>query len=160
MTTTADSATTDPQTDLVAQIAEELARAFRRMRRGEMKELAPFGLTFATARVLRILGRAPEPMRIGDLAARLEIAPRSATSMVDALEQVSLAERRPDPSDRRSVLVVVTPQGRELLDRIGRTRLENARELFGALGEVQQGQLLALLSALNEPRPHHQGSVA
>lgn len=137
--------------DVVTQIAEELARAFRRLRRGDMRELAPFGLTHATARALRILGTAREPMRIGDLAARLEIAPRSATSMVDALEEVGLAARLADPSDRRSVLVTVTPQGRDLLSRIARARLAGARDLFGRLAEPEQEQLLALLTALNSP---------
>ena len=83
--------------DLIAQLAELLACASWRLRRAVAEELAPLGLTFAQARALRLLARAGEPVRMGELAARLEVVPRSATSMVDALEAAGLVERAGRP---------------------------------------------------------------
>jgi len=137
--------------DVISQVSEQFTRAFRRMRRGVEKELAPFGLTFSQARVLRVLGRAGGAVRIGDLAARLEIVPRSATSMVDILEQAGLAVREPDRSDRRSVLVSLTPAGASLLDRMGEARRVSAEALFGTLDESELATLHGLLKALNAP---------
>jgi DNA-binding MarR family transcriptional regulator len=137
--------------DAIARVAEQFTRVFWRLRRGTAKELAPFGLTFSQARVLRVLGRADGAMRIGDLATKLEIVPRSATSMVDTLEEAGLAERRPDVSDRRSVLVALTPAGRTLLDRMGEAKRENAEALFGRLDADQLASLRVLLDALNAP---------
>jgi DNA-binding MarR family transcriptional regulator len=138
----------DP-TDLIGQVSEQFTRAFRRLRAGTAKELAPFGITFSQARVLRVIGRAEGPLRIGDLASKLEIAPRSATGMVDALEGARLAVRRPDAVDRRSVFVELTAEGRNLLAHMAEARRESAEQLFGRLTVEQRSQLLALLDALN-----------
>jgi DNA-binding MarR family transcriptional regulator len=136
---------------LAPQLSEALTRASWRLRRAAVKELAPLGLTFAQSRVLRILARAGEPRRMSDIAARFEVAPRSATSMIDSLEAAGLVERSADPSDRRSVLVSLAPGGRALVDRMSTLRRESASALFGRLSDAQQEQLLALLTILNEP---------
>jgi DNA-binding MarR family transcriptional regulator len=136
---------------LASPLAEALTRASWRLRRASVKELSPLGLTFAQSRVLRILARRGEPIRMGDLAARFEVAPRSATSMVDSLETIGLVERRSDPTDRRSVLVGLTPDGLALMDRIGELRRASAEALFGRLTPAQQQQLLDILTVLNEP---------
>ena len=85
-------------TDLVAQLGELLACTSWRLRRAARGELEPLGLTFGQARALRLLARADEPLRMGELAVRLEVVPRSATAMVDALEAAGLVERRADPA--------------------------------------------------------------
>ena len=136
---------------LASPLAEALTRASWRLKRTSMKELAPLGLTFAQSRVLRILARRGEPVRIGDIAARFEVAPRSATSMIDSLETMGLVERRADPTDRRSVLVGLTPEGLALLERMSSLRRAGAEALFGRLTPDQQQQLLDLLALLNEP---------
>jgi DNA-binding MarR family transcriptional regulator len=140
-----------PGSGLASPLAEALTRASWRLRRASVKELAPLGLTFAQSRVLRILARQGEPLRMGDLAARFEVAPRSATSMVDSLEALGLVERRADPTDRRSVLVGLTPDGLALMDRVSELRRASAQALFGRLSPLQQEHLLAMLTVLNGP---------
>jgi DNA-binding MarR family transcriptional regulator len=137
--------------ELAAPLAEALTRASWRLRRTSVKELAPLGLTFAQSRVLRILARRGESMRMGDLATRFEVAPRSATSMIDSLEFAGLVERQADPADRRSVLVGLTPQGHALMERMGSLRRASAETLFERLTPVQQRRLLDILTVLNEP---------
>ena len=110
----------DQTSDVIAQLAELLACTSWRLRRASRRELEPLGLTFGQARALRLLARAGEPVRIGELAARLEVVPRSATTMVDALEIAGLAGRQAAPDDRRSVLVGLTADGEALLERLGR----------------------------------------
>ena len=141
----------DGDLNLASPLAEALTHASWRLRRASVKELAPLGLTFAQSRVLRILARRDEPIRIGDLAARFEVAPRSATSMIDSLETLRLVERRADPTDRRSVLVGLTADGLALMTRIGEVRRASAEALFGRLSAAQQSQLLEMLTALTEP---------
>jgi DNA-binding MarR family transcriptional regulator len=138
------------------QLADQLTRAFRRLRAGAARELAPLGLTFSQSRMLRMIGRAEHPLRIGDVASLLEIAPRSATGMVDSLEEAGLATRRPDDDDRRSVLVELTPRGRGILDQLGAARRESANALFSRLTSGQRAELRSLLELLNateDPRP-------
>jgi DNA-binding MarR family transcriptional regulator len=139
--------------DLVGQLAELLVCASWRLRRTARAELEPFGLPFGQARALRLLSHAGEPLRIGELAARLEIVPRSATTMVDALEAAALVSRRPDPLDRRSTLVCLTATGDELVARLGRARRASAEALFSRLDRPQAEQLRDLLAALLERGP-------
>jgi DNA-binding MarR family transcriptional regulator len=135
--------------DTVAHLDEQFVRAFRRVRRGSTRVLAPFGITGAQARMLRALGRTGAPMRVGELACELEIVPRSATTMVDALEAASFVERRADEDDRRSVLVALTSAGRDLLAEMAAARHASAQSVFGRLDAGQQDELLALLAVLN-----------
>jgi DNA-binding MarR family transcriptional regulator len=150
----------DEKTDLIARLAELLACTSWRLRRASRRELEPLGLTFGQARALRLLARAGEPVRIGELAARLEVVPRSATSMVDALEAAGLVDRTPDPVDRRSVLVGLTGSGDDLLARLGRVRRASAESLFARLDAAQRDQLHELLATLNErdPAPGQKGT--
>jgi len=144
----------DDQTiDVIAQLAELLACTSWRLRRASRRELEPLGLTFGQARALRLLTRAGGSVRIGELAARLEVVPRSATSMVDALEAAGLVDRTPDPIDRRSILVGLTDSGDDLLARLGRARRASAESLFARLDAAQRDQLLELLATLNERDP-------
>jgi len=82
-------------------------------RRREVSEA--LGISFGRARALRRLARRPMPM--GELAAALEIDPPNATVVVDDLESLGLARRRPHPTDRRAKVVEATRKGKELARR-------------------------------------------
>lgn len=131
------------------KLAELLTRASWRLRKYERKELAPFGLTFAQARALRVLVDSGT-IRIGDLATVLEIVPRSATTRVDSLEDAGLVTRRIDPDDRRSILVAPTPRGQNLVARLAEQRRVGAETLFSALSARERSQLLGLLDSVTK----------
>lgn len=78
--------------------------------------LKPFGLTFSRFELLALLSfTASGALPMAKAGARLQVHPTSVTNTVDRLEQAGLAERRPHPSDGRTVLVEITPAGRELV---------------------------------------------
>jgi DNA-binding MarR family transcriptional regulator len=113
-------------------------------------QLAPLGLTYAQARVLRLVAAGGRPLRMADLAAQLDVVPRSVTTMVDALEAAGLVARHADPGDRRSVLVALTDDGRRLLDGLEAARRDSADDVFGSLDPAQRHHLLDLLAVLCE----------
>jgi DNA-binding MarR family transcriptional regulator len=131
------------------ELGELLARASWRLRRRERQELAPYGLTFAQARALRVLTDTGA-LRIGDLATALEIVPRSATDRVDGLETAGLVSRSVDPADRRSVLVTATDKGRELVARLAADRRASAAALFAPLSSEDGAELVRLLRSITE----------
>ena len=98
--------------DLSGQLAEGFTRVSVHLRRNSARHLAPLGLTYAQARLLRTIAAASRPLRMSELAAGLGIVPRSATTTVEALETAGFVVRLPDPDDRRSVLVALTPAAR------------------------------------------------
>jgi DNA-binding MarR family transcriptional regulator len=89
-----------------------------------------------------MLDRAAEPVRIGEIAARLEVVPRSATTLIDSLETTKLV--------KRSVRVGLTADGAALMRRVSSMRRESAAALFRRLTSAQREQLLELLTVLTE----------
>jgi len=140
-----------PATDTTLELAELLTHSARRLRRGSTAQLAPLGLTNAQARVLRIVASSGRSLRMADIAARLEIVPRSATTLVDGVETAGLIVRCTDPHDRRSVLVSLTARGHALLESLERARRATAEEVFGPLGGPERTDLARLLGALCRP---------
>lgn len=129
---------------------ETLAEAFwavaRRLRDTSQETLAPWDITPAQLRALRMLRR-HGVMRLSELSDRLRIAPRSATEVVDALEKRGLAGRRPDQGDRRATLVEVTDDGGSVLDAI---RGSEAERVFSRLTPADRSQLARILRKLRE----------
>jgi DNA-binding MarR family transcriptional regulator len=130
--------------DLVSELTEAAMLLAKSIRRAGAEQVEPLGITFAQARLLRVLV-VDSPLRMVDIAHRLGVVPRSATDLVDGLEAESLAHRWPDPTDRRSVLVGLTPAGHEVLARMGTARHHAAATVFGRLEQNEQRRLLALL---------------
>jgi DNA-binding MarR family transcriptional regulator len=73
------------------------------------------GISFARARAIRRLAR--QPLSMSELAAALGIDAPNATVVVDDLESLGLAQRRPHPTDRRAKLVDVTRKGKQMARR-------------------------------------------
>jgi MarR family transcriptional regulator, negative regulator of the multidrug operon emrRAB len=70
----------------------------------------PRGRTWASYRVLFAL-RSLGPTEPGILADVLDIAPPSVSSLLSTLERAALITRRPDPANRRRVIVELTEAG-------------------------------------------------
>jgi DNA-binding MarR family transcriptional regulator len=132
---------------------ESLADAFgavaRQLRERSAETLAPWEITPAQLRALRTLGR-HETMRLSELSDRLEIAPRTATEVVDALQARGLVRRRADPADRRAILVEVTERGADTLAEIRAARGTEAGRIFGRLGPGDRAELARILSQLRD----------
>jgi DNA-binding MarR family transcriptional regulator len=92
-------------------------------------------------------------MRPSELSEHLKIAPRSATEVVDGLEERGLVERLPDPADRRATLVEVTPSGRTLAEKIRAERSSQGERFFAALPPADRAELARILAALRASDP-------
>jgi DNA-binding MarR family transcriptional regulator len=132
---------------------DSLAEAFwlvaRRLRHQAREALAPWGVSFSQLRALEVLLRRG-PVRSGELAEHLRIAPRSATEVVDALVERGLVERRPDPGDRRATQIVATTAGSELGQAVGAARAAEADRVFAVLDDADRAELGRLLRLLAE----------
>jgi DNA-binding MarR family transcriptional regulator len=74
--------------------------------------LSRLGLTESRAHVVwELQHRGPSTQRT--LADALKVAPRTITTLIDALVETGFVTREPHPSDRRATLVTFTPQGKE-----------------------------------------------
>jgi DNA-binding MarR family transcriptional regulator len=124
------------------------ARALRRSWLSGVSDAVGVDLSPHDARALRVVGR-HEPVRPGVIADHLRIAARSATDVIDRLEERGLVERAPDPADRRALTVSLTRTGADVLARVDAGRREAAADFFGALDPAQRHTLAVLLEKLD-----------
>lgn len=135
----------DPAGD--ESLTEALMAVARQLRERSGETLAPWDITPAHLRALRTLAR-HGTMRLSELSDRLQIAPRTATEVVDALQARGLVRRRADPGDRRAILVEVAERGAGVLAEIRATRGAEAGRIFGRLSPAERAELARILSKL------------
>ncbi|WP_127500783.1 MarR family winged helix-turn-helix transcriptional regulator [Actinoplanes solisilvae] len=121
----------------------------RRLRHRTRDALEPWELSPSLGRALSVLSRHGD-MRPGALAEHLRIAPRSATEVVDELQAMNLAERHPDPTDRRAVLVTLTDEGVRISQNIHRARRAAGERFFATLSPDDRAELARLLRRLRD----------
>jgi DNA-binding MarR family transcriptional regulator len=90
----------------------------------------------------------PYQLRPSEFTRSLMLTSSGTTKRLDRLEQAGLVERRPDPSDRRAVVITLTAEGRRRIDAVMADHLENERRLLAGLTAAQRRQLADLLRAL------------
>jgi DNA-binding MarR family transcriptional regulator len=131
------------------QVGEQYLAVHHRMFRAVNDAMSGCGLSMARTKVLRHLHE-QGPTRQSVLAADFELSPHSITDIVDGLERQGMAERRPDPADRRAKLVAITDAGEASLDGANATRERLLTQIFGSLSEDDRVTLLRLLGSLDE----------
>ncbi|KAA6465164.1 MarR family transcriptional regulator [Acidobacteria bacterium AB60] len=95
-------------------ICLHVQRAARALARRFDDALRPFGLTNGQFSLLMSLNR-PEPPPMGPVASLLAMDRTTLTAALKPLERRGLVRVSPDPNDRRSRILILTDQGRELL---------------------------------------------
>ena len=101
-----------------AEVAANLARAqMALLAEIERPPREAHGLSASAFQTLAILDGAGEPLPGHVIAERLLVSSASMTSLVDTLERRGLVERRPHPTDRRKVLIHLTPDGQRVVDQ-------------------------------------------
>jgi DNA-binding MarR family transcriptional regulator len=99
--------------------------------------------------VLYTLSKCPAPSRISDLNEHVLLSQPGLSRLVHRLAGRGLVEFRPDPVDGRSVLVSLTPVGRERQRQIGRQHARSvARRLTASLDRTELSQLTTLCQKL------------
>ena len=140
------------------ELAEQMHRINHRLRRRWGAQLAPHGMSPHYYRALAAIAHAPADgevagLKLREIAERLRIAPRSATEVIDGLEERDLVQRVPHPKDRRATLVVITDEGRALHEELRAERQRSSEEFFAVLDEADQRELSRLLGKLIEAHP-------
>lgn len=103
--------------------------------------------------VMAALRRAGEPYELspGRLLRETLVTSGTMTNRVDRLTTRGLVERHPDPTDRRGVLVRLTPDGKDAVDGAFAALLDAERELLSGLSAEDQAVLAGLLRRLLVP---------
>ena len=120
-----------------------LGRLREKIVREQEKVFARFGLNSAGFDVLATLRRhgVPYALSPGALMDSMMITSGTVTNRIDQLEKSGLVSREPNPDDRRSMIVALTPQGLKLIDEAVTAHVENQHRLVACLSEAERSIL-------------------
>lgn len=92
--------------------------------------------------------------RVYDIASELGITTGGTSKLVDRIEISGYCRRLPNPADRRSSLLELTPEGKRVLDAAGAAFDQELQWLLGsAVPERALRQFAATLTRLRVARP-------
>lgn len=103
------------------------------------------GLASGEFDVLATLRRAAEPLTPTALYQSTMLTSGAMTARLDRLERQGWIARQPSPTDRRSLLVALTPEGKSKIDQALEAHVSNEWALLEPLNSAEQQQLAALL---------------
>jgi DNA-binding MarR family transcriptional regulator len=124
---------------LLHQVARDLATALDR-------QLAPLGVTAQQAALLLHASR--QQHSPSQLMILLGTDTAGMTKLADRLEGKHLIERHPNPQDRRSVLITLTPDGKALVPRVAPVFGRVTRQLLVGFSTSEVSALTAMLERM------------
>lgn len=109
---------------------------------------ADFDLPLTHYEPMAVIERVPN-CRVYDIAAELGITTGGTSKLVDRIEASGYCRRQPNPDDRRSSILTLTPEGERLLTVAGQVFDEELEHLLGsAVPERTLRQFAATLARL------------
>ena len=124
-----------------SQMVEQEIRAMLRDR---------FDMTIPRFELLAALDRVPDGLSMGELSSWLMVTKGNVTGIAERLSEDGLIKRSPTPTDRRSFIVTLTPEGKKLfkemeneyealLDRLfSEVTLDDSDTFTGVLAKVKE----------------------
>lgn len=119
---------------------------FRLMLDHHRAQVVEMDLTVVQAQTLTLLRGVPLPTT--RLASSLGISAPAMTQLTDRLVRKHLIERRPADRDRRTVIIELTAQGRNVVDRFRKRRSEVFGEALSRLEGLDREEVIAALSKI------------
>ena len=126
----------------VKTLAIRLRRAAHHLEKALRHELAAAGIDMWEFEMLLALRRGTDHCcSAGDLLRESQVTSGAITNRVGRLEERGWVRRDIDPTDRRHVLVTLTPEGLARADQLLATKTQTEEAVFGRLDRSTQDRL-------------------
>ncbi len=124
-----------------------ISRIGQHIARRQEETFGRFGLNRGEVGVLSALRIAEPNQELSPtrLFKGLMLSSAGITSRLDRLERRGYVKRKPDPGDRRGVLVELTSAGRDVLDQAVSANSGGEKELLAKLTKLEQKALAQML---------------
>jgi len=135
------------------EVFSRISRLSRRLDLARRESFAEHDIESWEFDVLAALRRAGKPYQLspGALIRETLVTSGTMTNRVDRLAARGFVVRSPDPSDRRGVLVGLTPEGRRIVDAAFESLIERERDLLTEITRTERTELAVLLKKLMAP---------
>jgi DNA-binding MarR family transcriptional regulator len=113
------------------------------------RTLREHGLVYIEYLLLSDLAAVGAGRRMSELAGCVQASPSRLSHRIRKLVELGYVEQRPDPSDRRVTIAVITARGREVVDEITPVHLRDLRRLvFNSLCPTQVDALADVMESI------------
>ena len=131
-------------------VTGRISRIATHLQRRQEEVFGRFGLNRGEVGVLSALRMTGPPHVLSptQLFRGLMLSSAGMTSRLDRLESRGLVVRRPDPDDRRGILVELTPRGAEMVDAAVVANTEQEELILAGMSREDQQVLASLLRTL------------
>ncbi len=144
---TADIQTRSKQVDLRLWVRLlDCAKVIEKRLRRNFQE--HFETTLPRFDVMAALDRVADGLNMGALSKALLVSNGNVTAIVRQLHEQGLVSSQPDPEDRRSAIVALTPAGKAQFATLAAAHHQWVRDALQDFPADRQEQLLALLTEL------------
>jgi DNA-binding MarR family transcriptional regulator len=106
------------------------------------------GIPHPAATALAVIDGAGEPLTPSQVSDRVLVASATMTATLDLLEHRGWIRRIPNPADRRSTLIEITPDGRATADQLLPSIRAVEKSILSALTPGERAQLLDMLTKI------------
>jgi DNA-binding MarR family transcriptional regulator len=106
-----------------------------------------FATTLPRFDLLAQLDRAPDGLTMGELSSRLMVTNGNVTALADALVREGLVSRAQHPSDKRSLYLRISPEGKRVFDAMTPA---HEKWIDGMMSTMSRGELARLLDLLGK----------
>lgn len=132
------------------RIQGRVLRVSAHLRRRIDHWLGPLGLSWESFSLIVTLRRSGKPyeMRPTDILQESLLTSGAITNRIDRVAEMGLVRRYPDPDDRRSYLIKLTPAGKKLADKAIAMHFTGMEGALDVLSPAEQDRLAGLLSKL------------
>jgi MarR family transcriptional regulator, 2-MHQ and catechol-resistance regulon repressor len=137
-----------PEDPLAHRALESLLRAEAAVRRRLSLSLRREGLSASGFSMLVLLTTAGGELDLRVVRQRLRTSKANATVVVSTLQARGLVTRRRLSTDRRAAALLLTPAGREVVDRLFPEHTGRVRDAFSVLDEQEKRSLMSLCRKL------------
>ncbi|WP_242128366.1 MarR family transcriptional regulator [Sphingobium sp. Sx8-8] len=131
-------------------LAHRMPQVARQWRQLADQVLAEFGVSNSAGWCLIHLARLGPDARQADVAEELGITQPSLVRTLDQLQAMGLVDRIPNPDDRRSNRVALTPEGRKLVGRIETSLTDLQHALLNGVPDAAIEIAVNLLNLLGQ----------
>ncbi len=122
--------------ELKAEFGHTLLEFYERFSAWEQGVVAESNLSPTQMHALEMLGHMVAPT-MKALAGRLGVTTGTLTAMIDRLERNGLVERKPNPDDRRSYILTLTPAGQQHFEQHYQFHIQLTEELCAGFKEEE-----------------------
>ncbi|MGV9974567.1 MarR family winged helix-turn-helix transcriptional regulator [Nocardia beijingensis] len=144
-------------------LLSRMAQLSNTLGRGQLFETATAAAGITLERpavtILVILESAGRPLRVGEIAARMQVAGPHVTRQLNGLERRRLVERVPDPDDQRARLITLTSTGAKMIGRYLRVIDGWFDQALSGWSKSDQRDLVRLLGRLVDDLSTHLDTV-